>query len=270
MTGHDLKKLSKAGLSAEQISIVAAMIEKKLVSNVTNVTHVTHKSVTKGLSRNALRQRRFREKKYVRIHEKCGYKCYYCGVTENLTIEHVIPLSRGGKDDYTNLVSACESCNKSKGGRTIDEWKNNTGGRHGKALQSVTQSVTDELTQKSHAHIENVRAPDSLFLPSEVESKKESKKEKNLTKKGSVTETVTLPEWIPLPDWNAWLQIRKRGTNTPHALNLAIKKIEELSKQGYAPQSVLQNCILNGWQGIYPPKGNGTQPEAQKQAYWGG
>ncbi len=48
--------------------------------------------------------------------------CIYCGSTEGLTIEHLIPRSRGGPDIPANTVIACRSCNASKGSRDVFEW----------------------------------------------------------------------------------------------------------------------------------------------------
>lgn len=49
--------------------------------------------------------------------------CQYCGQTpDRPDIDHVIPRSRGGSDNPSNLVTACPSCNRSKGARTPDEW----------------------------------------------------------------------------------------------------------------------------------------------------
>jgi 5-methylcytosine-specific restriction endonuclease McrA len=47
--------------------------------------------------------------------------CMYCGerfMSRDLTREHVTPLSRGGTDSWTNVVTACRRCNNHKGGRT--------------------------------------------------------------------------------------------------------------------------------------------------------
>jgi len=55
------------------------------------------------------------------IHKRDGYKCSYCNSTENLTVDHVIPKSRNGGDDWYNLVSCCSSCNAKKGNRTPEE-----------------------------------------------------------------------------------------------------------------------------------------------------
>ena len=50
--------------------------------------------------------------------------CQYCGATfatNNLTIDHLIPKSRGGKNTWKNLVAACKKCNQKKGCRTPQE-----------------------------------------------------------------------------------------------------------------------------------------------------
>jgi len=49
--------------------------------------------------------------------------CFYCGSKGRITMDHVIPLSRGGWHSIGNLVAACKSCNSSKGTKTITEWK---------------------------------------------------------------------------------------------------------------------------------------------------
>jgi len=50
--------------------------------------------------------------------------CIYCGSefpTGLLTRDHVMPLSRGGKDCWSNVVAACTACNTRKGGRTPEQ-----------------------------------------------------------------------------------------------------------------------------------------------------
>lgn len=56
------------------------------------------------------------------ILRRDGYKCAYCGRSDlPLTIDHVRPKSRGGEDDWTNLITACLPCNNKKGDRTPEE-----------------------------------------------------------------------------------------------------------------------------------------------------
>lgn len=50
------------------------------------------------------------------------HTCQYCGRKDGaLTVDHVIPKTRGGPDTWENLVCACLSCNGKKGGRTPKE-----------------------------------------------------------------------------------------------------------------------------------------------------
>lgn len=41
--------------------------------------------------------------------------CVYCGNRHDLTLDHVLPKSRGGKTNWENLVTACKKCNSKKG-----------------------------------------------------------------------------------------------------------------------------------------------------------
>ncbi len=50
--------------------------------------------------------------------------CMYCGEQppkQVLSRDHITPLSRGGSDDWTNVVTACKRCNNHKAGRTPEE-----------------------------------------------------------------------------------------------------------------------------------------------------
>lgn len=47
-----------------------------------------------------------------------SFECQYCGDEEDLTFDHVIPRSRGGRTTWENVVTACAPCNLAKGGRS--------------------------------------------------------------------------------------------------------------------------------------------------------
>ena len=58
------------------------------------------------------------------VMKRDGYMCQYCGTKHlQLTIDHIIPKSRGGKDTWDNLITACFRCNNAKGDRTPSEAK---------------------------------------------------------------------------------------------------------------------------------------------------
>ncbi|MDN5200461.1 HNH endonuclease [Fulvivirgaceae bacterium BMA10] len=55
------------------------------------------------------------------IFKRDGFKCQYCSSTRDLTLDHVLPRSRGGKSTWKNLITACKRCNAKKGDYTPKE-----------------------------------------------------------------------------------------------------------------------------------------------------
>jgi len=56
------------------------------------------------------------------IFTRDDHICQYCGLEGgDLTVDHVIPRSRGGEHTWDNVVTACRPCNHRKGGKTIQE-----------------------------------------------------------------------------------------------------------------------------------------------------
>jgi 5-methylcytosine-specific restriction endonuclease McrA len=54
------------------------------------------------------------------IYARDGNRCQYCGkpfATSDLSLDHIVPRSRGGRSTWTNVVCACLKCNVRKGGR---------------------------------------------------------------------------------------------------------------------------------------------------------
>lgn len=56
-----------------------------------------------------------------RLYKRDGHQCGYCGSKRNLTIDHIIPKSKGGENTWQNLVTCCAPCNKMKGDKTPEE-----------------------------------------------------------------------------------------------------------------------------------------------------
>lgn len=58
------------------------------------------------------------------IFKRDNYECVYCGETYRrvLTIDHVVPKSKGGPDSWENLVTACRNCNHEKADLTLEEY----------------------------------------------------------------------------------------------------------------------------------------------------
>lgn len=58
------------------------------------------------------------------LFRRDNYLCLYCGqsfCSQELTRDHVLPRAQGGKDIWTNVVSACKRCNHTKGNRTPEQ-----------------------------------------------------------------------------------------------------------------------------------------------------
>ena len=69
---------------------------------------------------------RVRDKKIVltrkNVLKRDNHRCQYCGRSSvPLTLDHVLPKQRGGRDSWENLVAACHPCNVKKGNRTPAE-----------------------------------------------------------------------------------------------------------------------------------------------------
>ena len=56
------------------------------------------------------------------IFKRDNFECVYCGNKKQLTLDHVVPRAKGGKDSWDNLVTACFKCNNEKSDLTIEEW----------------------------------------------------------------------------------------------------------------------------------------------------
>lgn len=68
-----------------------------------------------------MRRRRQPRFSKTNIYIRDLYTCQYCNTSQtrnNLTLDHVIPLSKGGKTEWRNIVAACSPCNSRKGNKT--------------------------------------------------------------------------------------------------------------------------------------------------------
>ena len=57
-----------------------------------------------------------------KIKERWDYECAYSGSPKNLTIDHVVPRSKGGTDFTKNVVCCCHDCNQSKSHTPWEDW----------------------------------------------------------------------------------------------------------------------------------------------------
>jgi hypothetical protein len=51
------------------------------------------------------------------VYARDAHQCVFCGTDERLTVDHIIPISRGGTNEFGNLQTLCQPCNSRKGAR---------------------------------------------------------------------------------------------------------------------------------------------------------
>ncbi len=80
-----------------------------------------------------------------------NFCCQYCGYKgESLSIDHVIPRSRGGKDTWENVAAACIECNMKKGNLTPREANMPLKKKPHKPFNNLSFETTKQLTSGCH------------------------------------------------------------------------------------------------------------------------
>lgn len=88
-------------LTADQAYYVPAVVRTRSYSR-----HAGHKTPLMSLHRR-------------NIFIRDGFQCQYCGAKDNLTVDHVVPASKGGPWTWENLTTACSKCNNKKGDKPL-------------------------------------------------------------------------------------------------------------------------------------------------------
>ena len=134
-----------------------------------------------------IRQRRSRFKKVGLEYEE-GMQCAYCG-EEAVTVDHIIPKSKGGKDVATNVVPCCKLCNNTKNNRDVADFLNAqlaSGGRvdverisHNSILAKyVNYNVTSGVFEVV-SHVTNGVTNETITHQSRTREEKNKNKNKN-------------------------------------------------------------------------------------------
>jgi 5-methylcytosine-specific restriction endonuclease McrA len=74
---------------------------------IINMNHKRRERITNGNKRVTLQDIKD-------VYNRCKYQCINCNTKDNLTIDHIIPLSKGGMHEYSNLQILCSKCNMRK------------------------------------------------------------------------------------------------------------------------------------------------------------
>lgn len=116
-----LKLFQQAGVTGETLYELLASIQEDFSDRATRVTGRVSRRRRKSLiGYSPIKW----EKRRQSVFERDKFTCQYCGEPDLdfPTVDHVMPLSRGGSNDTSNLVTACEACNGDKADMTLEEW----------------------------------------------------------------------------------------------------------------------------------------------------
>ena len=84
------------------------------------IHHMIRSRLFKGLSSGTMDMRTLYDDEKVKLNYP--QSCCYCGITESLGVDHLIPKIKGGRDSCDNLVWACKSYNSSKRDGDLLDW----------------------------------------------------------------------------------------------------------------------------------------------------
>lgn len=122
-----------------------------------------------------------------RIVARDGHQCQYCGVHDDLTADHVEPMTRGGTHEDTNLVACCLTCNRKKSNRLLSEWLPRPPESTG---QKAREIIAHKFVLSTRIH---PNPPDNVVSTISILSEdKVSKKEKKESRGSRIP-----PEWRP-------------------------------------------------------------------------
>src|SRR3990167_5564871 len=76
--------------------------------------YINHQAKRRSLIRGATLSD-FTLEDWIELLEQYGYQCAYCKSTSKLTMDHIVPLSKGGQHTQRNIAPACGPCNSRKG-----------------------------------------------------------------------------------------------------------------------------------------------------------
>jgi hypothetical protein len=112
-----LLRLAEAGGNLELLAQVTG-IDRKTIGRA-----LTRAKVARGDRRGHPGGSRMAGYKQALARRDGGARCRYCGLRQKLrdmTVDHVVPLSRGGNNALSNLVLACAACNRAKSAHPVD------------------------------------------------------------------------------------------------------------------------------------------------------
>jgi hypothetical protein len=146
------------------------------------------------------------------VLERAGHKCECCGATENLEIDHIIPVSKGGKSVLENLQVLCRRCNRKKRQRSTSAEQLAT------QIPGIAAQVATQTNGTRAGPATRLRSPEA-----EAEAEAEAEKEAEAAAEAEQRRQPCLPA---LPAAAA-----ANGFNDPHLSVFAFAEIEDFVRE---------------------------------------
>jgi hypothetical protein len=86
------------------------------------------------------------------IKDAWDNKCAYCGSEEDITLDHIIPQSKGGLDNTKNVLCCCRSCNNSKSHTDWETWYYNQDFFTEKRYDAILNWMKPEINSDLHTY----------------------------------------------------------------------------------------------------------------------
>lgn len=89
-------------------------------ANYSRTSYMVRSRLYKGLTNNTMSFGSIMDDEKVKI--RFGDRCAYCGAEDSISIDHILPKVKQGRDNADNLVRVCRQCNSSKGAKDLVDW----------------------------------------------------------------------------------------------------------------------------------------------------
>jgi 5-methylcytosine-specific restriction endonuclease McrA len=180
----------------------------------------------------AQRQKRYREarNKTSEVFARDGYRCVACGSVDDLCVDHIIPVSRGGDTVLSNLQTLCGTCNRKKGNRANSDANNalrrdsNVKEKRGEENRDIpTCSPSLRKERQTGSHFKKPTAEEVAEYAKEIELPMSEARGffDYQESKGWIVGKVSMKDWrASLRTWKGnWLKMETRKPTSKPSFN---------------------------------------------------
>ena len=191
-------------------------------------------------------------KDWQKVLKEFNNQCAYCGSTDDLEQEHIVPVVRGGRYEIGNIVPACRHCNASKKDKDFEKWYLESGVFDIGRFQHIKEYIKSSDTSSDAS---------SYVVVSEEDKEKDIDREIDKKSVRETTHTLLkrlLPDYIipealaeKMGEWITYKMERKEPYKEQGMKSL-LRQIENNQLQ-YGEKAVcdlIDESMANGWKGI--------------------